>query len=919
MPLQLYLRQGSSISFSPSSDSIFILSVHATPDAPGIYSLHVEGVSRGSGSCRVALSLLNGLSTSSSAVSSSGFFQAAFSGLPLSAGSSLGIQAVNADSGSTGSDSVVIAFPHDIPIHLPAASTASLELQRFTYLAGNPDRTVNTKSFRQLISNHATKTNRLKKKHLVYGTSASKLHRLAFRDLFEKGKEAIHPLWKAFSAGKLRYPEFRFQANQALKETAKSLVALASEEESQEWQKLLFLERSEKAPKQPSPQAFRRKHFAMAGNMIAVGTGPLIDLRPDFDIPTLDDFFDLDILAFDDFAGRVGILFADRIRFQSAGLVVGEPIYTLALAPGEEVELRQVVETKRKSQLEDVVDREQEVSLNLTSSWTNEITEGLQQQSSVQSAVQIGINGDAKLPIPELPLGFGINASNNFSAADSLTKQQSVTNSFERTSEAASKMRAQHKIRMEVTNETSSSLSTTRKLRNANQQRSQIHVFSKVYRKERVTLERTDAQLCLRLVVNDPSFEPRSNFLANLDKFDPNNPAHYPRVPAAVSVATVLSFVPPSGWPDNDYNPFNGADSTQSIDLKTFLDSGGNPPPNNYVLASFRVELVEYRTTTEDYILGIQTDSSTSSALNRRSDFESAGGVIYWPKEPALNVTSGKADLALRFGFRHHTNTIHNIDSRHVYISSAKVKVSAEWVPAQADVDAYRLLSDQTRRDLVRACTEERLNQIRDLAIADYPGQVLAAAVADHFLPLQETVHLRHVLDFENAFVESTPYWASDSGRANYLALERRLIDLPIPVPIHALLSEELTAPQAVVYLPVFAGHELEALDLLPGILPSSRQEVAEDIGIHRAAKFGVASTQLPTYDQVLGPIPPFGTPVGSAAWANPWETPQQKFDVLAHWQVLTPTDGLHMETRLSDSVASDEHLTRMLEKQAGD
>lgn len=918
MPLQLYLRQGSSISFPPTSDSIFILSIQATESAPGSYSVHVEGLSRGAGTCRISLSLLQGSATNESNVSASGFFQALFPGVALSAGTSIGIQAVNADSGNTGNDSLVISFPHDIPIHLPAASTASLEPERFLYRAGNPDRTVKTKSFSQLISNHATKTNRLKKKLLVYGASQTKLKRLPLHDLIEKGKAATQPIWEAFTEGKLRYPEFRFRANLTLREIVHSLISPASEEESTQWHKLLTPEKSEKAPVRPRRLHSLRTEIAMAGNMIAAGTRSMIDFTPDLDIPSLEDFLDLDILAFDDFAGRVGILFADRLRFQSAGLVVGEPVYTLALAPGEELELRQIVETKRKSLLEDIVDREQEVSRNLTSSWTNEITEGLQQQSSVQSAVQVGVNADAKLPIPELPLGFGMNASNNFSAADSVTRQQAVTNSLERTSEAASKMRAQHKIRLEVTNETSSSLATTRKLRNANQQRSQIHVFSKVYRKERVILERTDAQLCLRLVVNDPSFEARSNFLANLDKFDPNNPAHYPLVPGAVSVSKELTFAPPSGWPDNDYNPFDGANSIQSLDLKTFLDSSGDPPPNNYVLAAFRVDLIEYKTTTEDYILGIQTDASVSSPQNRKSAFESAGGELFWPKKPALNITAGKADLAVRFGFRHHTNTIHNIDSRHVYISSVKVKVSAEWVPAQGDVDAYRVLADQTRRDLIQVCTEDRLMQIRDLAIADYPGQVIAAAVADHFTPLQETVHLRHILDFENAFVESAPYWSSDSGRANYLALERRLIALPIPLPIHALLSEELTAPQAVVYLPVFAGHELEALELLPGILPSSRETVAADISSRRAANFGIAPSQLPTYEQVLSPIPPFATPAGSANWANPWEEPQSKFDVLGHWQVLTPTDGLHLETRLSDSIVSDEHLTRLLEKQTG-
>ena len=178
------------------------------------------------------------------------------------------------------------------------------------------------------------------------------------------------------------------------------------------------------------------------------------------------------------------------------------------------------------------------------------------------------------------------------------------------------------------------------------------------------------------------------------------------------------------------------------------------------------------------------------------------------------------------------------------------------------------------------------------------------------------TVLVRSKTDFENSFIENAPYWSSNDGRSNYRSLEQRLLNLPIPLAVNSILTDELTAPQAIIYLPVFEGHEYEALELLSSIGMRSKSRIKEDIDAYRTRNFPLLPTNLPTFDEVLGPKPPFGTPVGKNIWDSDWEKPQRRFEVMAHWQLLTPTDGVHLETKLSDSVATDEHLTRMLENQ---
>jgi len=71
-----------------------------------------------------------------------------------------------------------------------------------------------------------------------------------------------------------------------------------------------------------------------------------------------------------------------------------------------------------------------------------------------------------------------------------------------------------------------------------------MHTFYKLYRKEQCTLERYNAQLCLRLTVDDPARITREVFNANLTKIDPAAQAVRNIAPPAGKVS--LNFATPS-------------------------------------------------------------------------------------------------------------------------------------------------------------------------------------------------------------------------------------------------------------------------------------------------------------------------------------------------------------------------------------
>lgn len=633
--------------------------------------------------------------------------------------------------------------------------------------------------------------------------------------------------------------------------------------------------------------------------------------------------------------GDLGVLFYDRLRFRPAGLVVGEPLYTLALAPGEEVQLRQSVETKRRALLEEIEDREQESGLTLTSTWSTDISDNITDTANVQSGMQFreGVNASgASLGVP-IGADAGITAS--ASEAYSLTEQRTVRLNRQITAQAVAKMRRQHKTRIEITNERSSALATTRTVRNANLQRPVSYVFSKVYRREQVLLERYGARLCLRWRVDDPARSIRARFLRHIDRLNPDRLENYadiasPDIHTATKDFDVTMRVDDRNFVSDD----TAAYSSEGI--------GYGFAPEYQVRISGETSINIPRQSSDDTAsdhrlahepeltfvsMNIRDEGPTRGQEKRRvseslDEWQRISGKMRYVSSDnsATGEESGKIRLDALMEYNQKPGN--RWDGRNYLYTptTVKIRVTATWSKSSARILAEKEPVASRRRDLINGLNIERLISLRDTFTSDYIGDVLAAALRSAVgdIDAGDADSIRNLFAIEDVIVENIPYWATETGRNAQRELQDRLQTLPLALPISDFNLDELIASQAIVYLPIREGAELDAL-LTTGVTdPDHARTLAQQLRTLREQRFGAARRTTTDFDDATGPTPPTGTPADAAHWASDWERPLFKFDVLAAWSELVPTDGVHMDAVLSDSVASDEHRTSTLERPAG-
>lgn len=76
-------------------------------------------------------------------------------------------------------------------------------------------------------------------------------------------------------------------------------------------------------------------------------------------------------------ASDFGVILLERTRFTPSKFTLGEHLYSLSLAPGEEVTLEQKTYSERAVTYEDATDTDEEINTELNSSYTTEISEAL--------------------------------------------------------------------------------------------------------------------------------------------------------------------------------------------------------------------------------------------------------------------------------------------------------------------------------------------------------------------------------------------------------------------------------------------------------------------------------------------------------------------------------------------------------------
>ena len=204
-----------------------------------------------------------------------------------------------------------------------------------------------------------------------------------------------------------------------------------------------------------------------------------------------------------------GVLFLDRVRIRPIGSTLGEELLSLSLAPGEEVVIEQQTFSKRETTYEDQNETSQELDLQLESTLTTGLEEGLDQQRNRTNRTDIGLKADVTIPVDGVPINVGGSAQNSVTDADNSSRKLSIKKSQTSSSKVASKYRSMHKTTLRISSEQTFQASNKRTLRNPNRYTPLDLRYFKIYQQVEMHHERYGVRLAWAPCVEDPGARAR--------------------------------------------------------------------------------------------------------------------------------------------------------------------------------------------------------------------------------------------------------------------------------------------------------------------------------------------------------------------------------------------------------------------------
>ncbi len=591
--------------------------------------------------------------------------------------------------------------------------------------------------------------------------------------------------------------------------------------------------------------------------------------------------------------GWLGILFYDRLRLRPAGLVAGDQVYSLSLAPGEEVALTQKSETKRSKSFEEVLDQTTEQELEFNSTWSTNVS---QQDANSQTST---LGGNLGVSVGGSIDGVNVGVNAGVSASDSNTISQTLqqAKTLQVTTRATTKAKEEHKTTFRISTDVTEEFGSKRVLRNTNPAHGLTLNFYKLYEKYRILLERYDAKLCTSFYIDDPGKDLRGELQDELSKLDPQNipPGSCPGLPPTGTVDVTHEF-------DSSNS---GHDSSVTLDFSTILTAGT-------VLSSFSFTLVSWRVQRTD---GTQYQADVSQ-------FGGYGGT--WGFKPGTvppivgsnGAQSVWIDAYLPWGgFFNQWWTVNIVGT-------------FEWsyVPDSAfTTEIQKCIADEKQKirdSFSSARVSEILAEVQSGLLVDlykrlYEEVLLAPYYAQGIdPPLSVLEELRNDFDWNEATVEYLPWWMTIAGRRHREELRQLLLGLPGDAHVEVSIPDALVASGARLYLPIKEGQEYDAVYLIAQLEGEGLPDLSkciQDFIDWRDKNLGPNTYPLPTWQQVTAPGDGMGTATEQIDWSNDWERAPKKFLVLSQWADQLPTDGVHVEPVMSTGSSMDAFRTSAL------
>lgn len=204
---------------------------------------------------------------------------------------------------------------------------------------------------------------------------------------------------------------------------------------------------------------------------------------------------------------EIGYALLDRTRIRPAGFAIGEHIYTLSLAPGEEVVLEQKTFSKRLVTFEEQTDRETQLDIELASAFSTEIQEGFDRQKNASATAGVTAGGSLGANIYGVQISGNYSDSKNVTDASNKTERRSVKDSVTASQKVASRYRTAHKIDFKISTEQGFEQTSKRTIRNPNRFTSLSLEFFKKLQVLELTQERYGVRLCWAPCIKDPAFD----------------------------------------------------------------------------------------------------------------------------------------------------------------------------------------------------------------------------------------------------------------------------------------------------------------------------------------------------------------------------------------------------------------------------
>jgi hypothetical protein len=573
---------------------------------------------------------------------------------------------------------------------------------------------------------------------------------------------------------------------------------------------------------------------------------------------------------------EIGFLYLDRTRITPIGFTLGEHVYSLSLAPGEEVTLEQRTFSKRETAFEDLEDKETNLDLELSSSLTSELTEGLNVETS-RMAKDSETNGfRVSGEIFGVNIAAGPNTSNSVDDGDRTTSTTSVKSTQTAASKVAARYRAQHKTTFRVSTENRFETSSKRVVRNPNAYTAIDLVYFKILQRVRLSQERYGVRLCWSPAVPDPAGPYYARLQALKDTLfaaarqASAGPRPTPPTPPAAAQPITRSSGPVAA------NKFDWPLGNQNADYDVSI-----APPSGYmwdgnagsVISSLSFSFTGSRRATAAVRGASNEGDGVKCLVHVNIDPQ------VWVDTSTFPPTGGAEDRGSAF---------FSVSARFVPSQSADADYNQKLAAWKAADAAWQAQDAQVKADaLAKAQSDWDALRAEELAKLDPMNETFGVLIQKMF-PAQyrddiaEIDRWERLFDWPNASLKLYPAWWNGG--------QLREPSLP---PNHFL-----NASWARLFLPVRIGAEAEALRWIYQLSTGNPAYAS----IERYIKLAVA--QLADYRRrsfgseneivihpTLGGCPPT----------------EQRWLCMGEWEETLPTDGTHIEVLQSTTLAADD------------